>query len=92
MHEPRDPPLKVVKCFLVLAAPFPNTQLRIHRKETSFVSITWFTLGHLWFVGTQALLNKEKRHAYTCPFESSVTLPPKRERQTRKRQDFALKD
>ena len=91
MHEPRDPPLKVVKCFLVLAAPFPNTQLRIHRKETSFVSITWFTLGHLWFVGTHALLNKEKKARIHLPLLNPVTLPPKRERQTRKEARFCIK-
>ena len=84
--------VKSCQMFFSFGSSLPNTQLRIIRKETSFVSITWFTLGHLWFVGTHALLNKEKRHAYTCPFESSVTLPPKREWQTRKRQDFALKD
>jgi len=79
--------------FFSFGSSLPNTQLRIHRKETSFVSITWFTLGHLWFVGTHALLNKEKRHAYTCPFESSHDPSLRKEKgKLEKRQDFALKD
>ena len=70
--------VKSCQMFFSFGSSLPNTQLRIYRKETSFVSITWFTLGHLWFVGTHALLNKEKRHAYTCPFESNH--PPSEKR------------
>ena len=84
--------VKSCQMFFSFGSSLPNTQLRIIRKETSFVSITWFTLGHLWFVGTHALLNKEKKARIHLPLWNPVTLPPKRERQTRKRQDFALKD
>ena len=84
--------VKSCQMFFSFGSSLPNTQLRIHRKETSFVSITWFTLGHLWFVGTHALLNKEKKARIHLPLWIQSPSLRKEKGKLEKRQDFALKD